>query len=130
MTAILVGGGLALVVGLFATIVGFDRDRAFYPTVLIVIAAYWVLFAAMGAGPGVLVREGAVAVVFVVLAIAGFKRSLWLVVFGLCAHGVFDALHASLFANPGAPSWWPAFCLPYDVAAGAYLAWRLRRPLL
>jgi hypothetical protein len=26
---------------------GFDRDRALYPTVLIVIASYYVLFAAM-----------------------------------------------------------------------------------
>ena len=34
-------------VALFARFVGFDRDRAFYPTVLMVIASYYVLFAAM-----------------------------------------------------------------------------------
>jgi hypothetical protein len=41
--------GIALSVGvaLFARYVGFDRDRAFYPTVLIVIASTYVLFAAM-----------------------------------------------------------------------------------
>jgi hypothetical protein len=130
MTALLVGGGLAVAVGLFATAVGFDRDRAFYPTVLIVVASYWALFAIMGGGSGVLVRECAVAASFVGFAIAGFKRSLWLAVVGLCGHGVFDLAHASLFANPGAPAWWPDFCSAYDVAAGAYLAWRLRRPLL
>ncbi len=130
MTAVLVGGGLALVVGLFATIVGLDRDRAFYPTVLIVIASYWALFAIMGGGHDVLLREVAVAAAFAVVAVVGFKRSLWIVVFGLCAHGVFDMAHASLYANPGAPGWWPDFCMPYDVAAGAYLAWRLKRPVL
>ncbi|MFL6446392.1 MAG: hypothetical protein ACJ746_01655 [Bryobacteraceae bacterium] len=39
---------LGLVVTGFATISGFDRDRAFYPTVLMVIASYYSLFAVMG----------------------------------------------------------------------------------
>jgi hypothetical protein len=39
---------LAVAVAGSATVVGFDRERAFYPTVLIVIASYYVLFAAMG----------------------------------------------------------------------------------
>ena len=42
-----IGIVLSLSVALFASRVGFDRDRAFYPTVLIVIASYYVLFAAM-----------------------------------------------------------------------------------
>ena len=41
--AILVGVILAAVVCGFATIVGLDRDRAFYPTVTIVIASYYAL---------------------------------------------------------------------------------------
>jgi hypothetical protein len=42
-------GGTVLSIGvaLFARIVGLDRDRAFYPTVMIVIAAYYVQFAAI-----------------------------------------------------------------------------------
>jgi hypothetical protein len=42
--------GIILSVGIawLARFVGFDRDRAFYPTVLIVIASCYVLFAAMG----------------------------------------------------------------------------------
>jgi biotin transporter BioY len=38
--------GIILSVGIawLARFVGFDRDRAFYPTVLIVIASYYVLF--------------------------------------------------------------------------------------
>jgi hypothetical protein len=123
----LVGTGLALAVSLLATVVGFDRDRAFYPTVMIVIASYYGLFAVMGAAPGSLARESVAMAGFLLVAIVGFKRNLWLLVGGLCAHGLFDLGHAALIANPGVPAWWPAFCLAYDVTAGAYLAWRLAR---
>ena len=43
-----VGIVLTLLVSVFARLVGFDRDRAFYPTVLVVIASYYVLFAVIG----------------------------------------------------------------------------------
>jgi hypothetical protein len=42
-----VGIVLSMSVALFAKRLEFDRDRAFYPTVLIVIASYYVLFAVM-----------------------------------------------------------------------------------
>jgi len=42
-----VGVVLSVGVAVFARAVGLDRDRAFYPTVLIVIASYYVLFAVM-----------------------------------------------------------------------------------
>ena len=125
--AYLIGIILALGVSAYATAVGLDRDRAFYPTVLIVIAAYYVLFAAMGGSGRVMVVESVVMAVFVVAASLGFRRSLWLVVAGLAAHGVQDLFHAQLVANPGVPVWWPAFCLTYDVVAAGYLAWRLTR---
>jgi hypothetical protein len=123
----LIGVGLALAVSLLATGVGFDRDRAFYPTLMIVIASYYGLFAVMGAGPAELARESVAMAVFLLLSIVGFKRNLWVLVGGLIAHGIFDLVHARLITNPGVPVWWPAFCLTYDVTAGAYLAWRLLR---
>ena len=43
-----IGAALAVAVGLFAALSGFDRDRAFYPTVLIVVAHYYLLFALIG----------------------------------------------------------------------------------
>ena len=43
--AYLVGALLAFAVGGVGTVVGLDRDRAFYPTVMVVIASYYVLFA-------------------------------------------------------------------------------------
>ena len=47
----LIGLMLAVAVAGFATAIGLDRERGFYPPVLIVIASYYVLFAVMGALP-------------------------------------------------------------------------------
>ena len=124
--ALLVGAVVALAVGLLGTGAGLDRDRAFYPVVTIVTASYYALFAVLGGSHRALVLETLVGLVFVAAAVAGFKRSLWLVMLALAAHGMFDLAHGALIANPGLPPWWPAFCLTFDLMAAAYLAWRLR----
>ncbi len=116
---------LSLAVAGFATIVGLDRERAFYPTVLIVIASYYVLFAVMGASGRALIVEIAAASGFVLFAILGFKRNLWFVVAAMVGHGVFDFVHHWFIENPGVPHWWPGFCLTFDVLVGAWLAVRL-----
>lgn len=123
--SIAVGIVLALSVGGLATLVGLDRDRALYPVVMIVIASYYTLFAVMGGSMRVVIVESVVAAAFLAVALAGFKSTLWLVVIGLAAHGVFDLIHPHLYANPGVPLWWPSFCLGYDLVAAAYLAWLL-----
>ena len=120
--ALVVGALLAIVVGLFATGIGLDRDRAFYPVVTIVIAYLYALFAVIGASSHALVLESLVGTVFLAAAVLGFKSSLWFVVAALAAHGVFDLTHADVISNPGVPSWWPEFCLTFDVTAAAYLA--------
>lgn len=125
--AYVIGFVLALAVSAYATVLRLDRDRAFYPTVLIVIAFLYVLFGAMGGSGRAIVVESLIAGVFVAAASLGFRRNLWLVVAGLAAHGVMDLFHGRLVANPGVPTWWPAFCSTYDLAAAAYLAWRLTR---
>ena len=117
----LVGIGLALAVTVFARLVGFDRERAFYPVVLVVVASYYDLFAVM-AGGAALIPETIGFVLFAAAAAIGFRTSLWLVVAGLAGHGVFDLLHHALVENPGVPAWWPIWCLAYDVAAAACLA--------
>jgi hypothetical protein len=123
----LAGVAIAVLVSLSATVIGLDRDRAFYPTVLAVIASYYGLFAVMGGSMQALVVESLVMAAFLGATVLGFKRNLWLVVAALAAHGIFDFFHAQLISNPGVPAWWPAFCLTYDLAAAAYLAWLLRR---
>jgi hypothetical protein len=125
----LVGVGLAVVVCAFATLVGFDRDRAFYPTLVIVIATYYVLFAVIGNSPRALLLESLVAGAFLLLGVIGFKKNLWLIVAALAGHGVFDFFHHLLIYDPGVPVWWPGFCLSFDVLAGGFLGMLLtRRP--
>ena len=122
----LIGFSLALVVSLSASAIGLDKERSFYAVVLIVIASYYILFAAMGAPILVLASEAIPMGVFVLLAVVGFKRNEWLLVVGLAAHGVFDLTHGLVITNNGVPAWWPGFCLAYDVTAAVYLALLLK----
>lgn len=122
-----IGLSLSLAVAGLAVIVGFDRDRVFYPTVLIVIASYYVLFAVMGASRRTLVLEIVVASGFLLMGVLGFKRNLWLVAIALVGHGVFDFVRPGFIDNPGVPRWWPGFCLVFDLVIGGLLALRLAR---
>jgi hypothetical protein len=125
----LIGMFLSLAVVALAATMGMDRDRAFYPTVLIVVASYYVLFAAMGASGRTIVVEIVVASGFLMFAIVGYKISLWLVAIGLVGHGVFDIFHHLVIENPGMPHWWPGFCMACDVVLGGFLMvllWRRR----
>lgn len=124
--AFTVGALLAIAVGLFASVVGLDRDRAFYPVVTIVVASYYVLYAVIGGSTHALVLELLAGSVFIVAAVVGFRWSLWIAAAALAGHGVFDFAHAFLIANPGVPVFWPDFCAAYDIAAGAFLAWLIK----
>jgi hypothetical protein len=89
----------SLGVAVFARSVGLDRDRAFYPTVTIVVALYCVLFAVMSGSVQTVVIESAVMTLFAAAAVAGFKSSAWIVVVALAGHGVFDAIHGYIIEN-------------------------------
>jgi len=123
----LIGIILALAVCISALLIGLGRDRAFYPPLWIVIASYYVLFGVMRGSQRALVGEAVVMCVFAAIAVLGFTKSLWLVVAGLAAHGVFDALHGSFHLTSSMPPWWPAFCLTVDVTAAVFLALLLQR---
>jgi hypothetical protein len=127
----IIGVLLALVVSLLAWAAGFDRDRSFYPTVVTVVASYYVLFAAIGGSIHVLVAELVTMTVFVLVAFFGFKSNPWWVAAALAGHGGFDFVHGFVVQNPGMPTWWPPFCAGYDLAAGSFLAallWSRRVP--
>ena len=121
----LIGLFLSLAVAGLAISMGFDRERAFYLTVAIVVASYYVLFAVMAASGRTLVIEIAVASGFLLLATIGYKRNPWLIALAIAGHGVFDIVHHWLIDNPGVPHWWPGFCLVFDVILGGLLAARL-----
>jgi hypothetical protein len=118
-----VGFVLAIAVSIFARAIGLDRGRAFYTTVACVVATYYVLFAVMGGSTQALAIESLVMIGFVSAGALGFKRSSWLIAACLAGHGVFDALHGVLYANPGVPTWWPPFCGTYDVVAAVCMMW-------
>ncbi len=121
----LIGLLLAVAVAGFAAVAGFDRERSFYATVLVVVATYYILFAAMGASRGTLFLEILVVIGFAAAAAVGYRKSAWVLAAGLVGHGVFDFFHHLLIDNPGVPRWWPGFCLGFDAAFGALLAMRL-----
>ena len=123
----LTGAGVALAVCVFAALVGFDRERVFYPTVLVVTATYYILFAVLGSSTRALALESLIAAIFFALAAIGFKKGLWLVVAGLAGHAGFDIFHHFIVRNPGLPVWWPGFCIGFDLLAGGFLAVLLMR---
>ncbi len=121
----LIGGFLGAATAVLASALGFARDRSFFPTIMIVIATYYVLFAVMGAAVPTLWIESAVALGFLALAVLGFRTSLRWVAAALVGHGVFDFFHHELIDNPAVPAWWPGFCLSIDTILGVVLAIRL-----
>ncbi len=118
---IAIGAALALGVCGLGVIAGFERDRAFYPVMLIVIASYYDLFAVIGGDRGVLGIEIAISLGFAALAVLGFRANLWLTVVGLLGHAGLDFFHGHVVTNPGLPVWWPMFCATFDAVAGLYL---------
>jgi hypothetical protein len=117
-----IGVVLAVLTALLVRAAHFDRDRAVYPTILIVIASYYVLFAVMGGSTRALGVVSAVMLGFMLVAVLGFARNLWWIVAALAGHGALDFVHGQLIANPGVPAWWPAFCLSFDVGLAPCLA--------
>lgn len=121
-----VGALLALATAALARLAGFDRERSLYPVMMIVIASYYCLFAAMAGSASALGADAAVALLFAAAAVIGFRASLWLVAAALAAHGAMDLVHSHLVANPGVPRWWPGFCSAFDLTAAACLALLIR----
>ena len=124
MIAIAAGIALAASVLVSARLTGFERDRSFYPTVLIVIALLYVLFAAIDGRPGVVVIEAIVALLFCALAVVGHRQSTWWLIAGFALHGGFDLVHPAIVRNAGVPDWWPPLCLAFDGVIAVYLGLR------
>src|SRR5882762_205346 len=81
----ILGVVLALGISGLATVVGLDRDRAFYPTLTIVIVSYYGLFAVIGGSLHALMLESAGVAAFLLVF------CLWFVVMvfaEVCLHVV------------------------------------------
>jgi hypothetical protein len=122
------GVACAVVIAASGRITGFDKERGFYPTVLIVIASYYLLFAVMANDAIALETLGLVA--FTVFAVFAAFKAYWLVGLGIVLHGLFDFLHPHVINNPGVPSWWAPFCAGVDVVLGLWVIYLGRQPQL
>src|SRR5437868_8699607 len=102
----LIGVMLTLAVAAFAAVIGFDRERAFYPTVLIVIASYYALFAVIGASTRTLIVESIIAGVFVLFAVRASRGAIgwwWLLlsVMASLTSSVTSSSTTPVFRNGG-----------------------------
>ncbi len=113
---------IALMTGALASASRLDRERSFYSTMVIVVASYYLLFAAIDGSLEAVLPELLLTSAFIVAAVVGFKTNLWIVASALAAHGVLDAFHSGMVVNRGVPAWWPAFCFAYDVTAAIIVA--------
>src|SRR5689334_22911955 len=98
---VLIGLLVAGAVGLFGSLVGLDRERGFYPVIVVVTASYYVLFAVLGGAGPALWPEAAILCGFIALAVIGFKTNLWIAAAALLGHGVLDIFHGAMIDNPG-----------------------------
>ena len=118
----IVGITLALLCCGAAAGLGMDRERGFYPAVLIAVASYYLAFAVVDGRNEVMLLELAIASVFIASAVAGFKCNPWIAVVALAGHGAMDGFHHHLVHNTGVPQVWPGFCMTFDVTAAAFVA--------
>lgn len=121
MIPLIAGVLLAVAIAVLARVMRFEQDRSFYPTILIIIASYYILFAILGGSEHALLWELVIALAFSAIAIFGSLRFPLLVGAGIAAHGLFDLVHHVIIQNPGVPSWWPTFCASVDLLLGAWV---------
>ena len=127
--SLLIGIVLGLASAALARAARFDR-RTFYAVLVVVVGHYYVLFAVMSGSGRAMLIESLVMAAFVLLAGVGFRVTPWLIVAGLAGHGLLDVVHGQLISNPGVPTWWPPFCMAFDVAAaGMFAVFIARTPL-
>ena len=122
----IVGITLALLFCGAAAGLGMDRERVFYPVVVMAVASYYLAFAVVDGRTEVWLSEVAIAALFIAAAVAGFKVNPWIAVVALAGHGVMDGFHHHLVHNTGVPRSWPGFCMSFDVTAAAIVAWVMR----
>jgi hypothetical protein len=129
LIAFIIGVALAIALSIFGRLTGYEKDRSFFPTLLIVIASYYLLFATLTDSVSTLLIEIAVALFFAVIAVWGSFKFPVLVGAGIALHGFFDFTYGHFYINSGVPVWWPAFCAGIDIPFGLwvmYLSYKTR----
>ncbi len=118
---------VAIIIAALASILGFDKDKSFYPVILIIIAVFYVLFAIMSGSIDTIIRESVIAFVFIIVAITGAKKTVFIIAFGLIVHGIFDIFHNQFITNTSVPAWWPMFCAIVDIVLGTWVMYLTKK---
>lgn len=128
----IIGVVLASLTASAANLLSRDGRKIFYPCVLTVVGVGYIGFTLLISHKFEFGWEVILAVLFTLLAVSGYYRSLWLIVIGLMLHGVYDLVHIDFFQvgaiqDEGNPLWWTAFCYAYDMTLALWLVWYLKR---
>lgn len=129
MIAFIIGVALAVALIIFGKLTGYEKDRSFFPTLLIIIASYYLLFATLTDSVSTLLIEITITLFFSVLAVWGSFRFPLLVGAGITLHGLFDFTYSHFYINTGVPVWWPAFCAGIDIPFGLWVMYFSYRTL-
>jgi len=114
---------------IFRKILTPKAEQIFYAMFLILVAAFYLAFAAYFEAATAWQVETAVVVAFVVIAVLGVRLPFALIV-GYCMHGLWDLVH-ELQAHGGHPGFGPGqltaiplayglFCAAYDFSMAVY----------
>ena len=117
----LVGILTAVALAGFARSSGFEKDRSFYPTVLIVIGFLYVVFGAIDGRVSVILIDLIFAFLFASIAVVGYKNNGVIVAGGIALHGVFDFVRYFFIEDKGVPVFWAGFCGTVDILLGIYV---------
>ncbi len=99
-------------------LLGYNRDRSYYSTILIVIALIYVLFGFMEGEPRRIIVEAVIALLFIVAAIIGERLTHMITGLFIILHGIYDVFHPQLLPGEAVPTWYPLFCLYVDLMLG------------
>lgn len=121
------GLSLALATLLFTLVLSEVQLLEFYAVLLTLIAAIYIGFALQDSATSGVGFELTAAAGFTLLALMGLWISPWLIVVGLCLHGVWDILHHQGVGviKTKVPQGYIPFCASYDWLLAFFLGVRL-----
>ena len=118
---LVVGVGLGTATLLIFRLADIHRERGTYAVLLAAVVMPYVMMAVETHEPDVL-RHALIALGFALVAMAGARWNLWLVVAGFAAHAAFNGiLHYTPLLAP-TPGWYGPVCLGFDLMLAAGLA--------
>jgi hypothetical protein len=98
-----------------------NRDL-FHAFVLMMVGLAYVVLAYYSGTKTVLYREVLIALVFFVVAVFGYCKGLWYIVFGFVVHAAYTVYHPQLFPLERLPVWWQPFGYAYDITMAVWLS--------